>query len=401
MLELDRNDITDVTPLKSLTSLTYLSLWKNDITDVTPLKSLTSLTSLSLNYNDVSDLTPLKDLTNLSHLYIYSIGMSDVTPLKDFTNLTELNLGKNDITDVTPLKSLTNITGLLIEENDITDVTPLKSLTSLTHLFLGENDITDVTPLKSLTNLKHLALNDNNITALPTGFFYGFSDLSGLLLRGNPGAPFTLTLELARTDTTDLTAASPATVKVKVAEGAPFDMSVTLSVSGGSLSATTATVARGSTESSAITVTQSGAGATTVTLGTAPTVPSSHNGIQTTVGNPLVLFSVGAAPPAVTAEQPNTTALLSNFPNPFNPETWIPYQLATPADVTVTIYTMRGVLVRHLELGHQPAGFYQGRSRAAYWDGRNVYGEPVASGVYFYVFSAGDFKSTKKMLLRK
>ena len=401
MLELDRNDITDVTPLKSLTSLTYLSLWKNDITDVTPLKSLTNLTTLSLNYNDISDLTPLKDLTNLSHLYIYSIGMSDVTPLKDFTNLIELNLGQNDITDVTPLKSLTNLTGLLIEENDITDVTPLKSLTSLTHLFLGENDITDITPLKSLTNLKHLALNDNNITALPTGFFQGFSDLSGLLLKGNPGAPFTLTLELARTDTTDLTAASPATVKVKVAEGAPFDMSVTLSVSGGSLSATTATVAKGSTESSAITVTQSGAGATTVTLGTAPTVPSSHNGIQTTVGNPLVLFSAGAAPAAVTVEQPNTTALLSNFPNPFNPETWIPYQLREAADVQISIYDPRGVLVRQLSLGHQVAGQYLSRSRAAFWDGRNEVGEPVASGLYFYTLTAGDFSATRKMLIVK
>ena len=401
MLELDRNDITDVTPLKSLTSLTYLSLWKNDITDVTPLKSLTNLTTLSLNYNDISDLTPLKDLTNLSHLYIYSIGMSDVTPLKDFTNLIELNLGQNDITDVTPLKSLTNLTGLLIEENDITDVTPLKSLTSLTHLFLGENDITDITPLKSLTNLKHLALNDNNITALPTGFFQGFSDLSGLLLKGNPGAPFTLTLELARTDTTDLTAASPATVKVKVAEGAPFDMSVTLSVSGGSLSATTATIAKGSTESSAITVTQSGAGATTVTLGTAPTVPSSHNGIQTTVGNPLVLFSAGAAPAAVTVEQPNTTALLSNFPNPFNPETWIPYQLQEAADVQISIHDQRGVPVRQLSLGHQVAGQYLSRSRAAHWDGRNEVGEPVASGLYFYTLTAGDFSATRKMLIVK
>ena len=190
-------------------------------------------------------------------------------------------------------------------------------------------------------------------------------------------------------------------MKIRVAEGTPFAMSVSLSVTGGTLSTTTATIAKGSTESSAITVTQSGAGATTVTLGTAPTIPSGYYGIQAAVGNPLVLFSAGAAPTTVTADQPNTTALLSNFPNPFNPETWIPYQLSTSADVTLTIYTMRGVLVRRLELGHQPAGFYQGRSRAAYWDGKNELGEPVASGLYFYTLTAGEFTATRKMLIRK
>ncbi|MXV74054.1 T9SS type A sorting domain-containing protein [Candidatus Poribacteria bacterium] len=93
--------------------------------------------------------------------------------------------------------------------------------------------------------------------------------------------------------------------------------------------------------------------------------------------------------------------LLPNYPNPFNPETWIPYQLATPADVTVTIYAMDGAVVRTLKLGHQPVGIYQGKSRAAYWDGRNAQGEPVASGVYFYILTAGDFTATRKMLITK
>ena len=98
---------------------------------------------------------------------------------------------------------------------------------------------------------------------------------------------------------------------------------------------------------------------------------------------------------------PKETALLANYPNPFNPETWIPYQLAKPADVTLRIYNIKGVVVRTLALGHQPAGIYQNRSRAAYWDGRNEFGEPVASGVYFYTLSAGDFTATRKMLIRK
>ena len=98
---------------------------------------------------------------------------------------------------------------------------------------------------------------------------------------------------------------------------------------------------------------------------------------------------------------PKATALLANYPNPFNPETWIPYQLATPADVTLTIYSVEGALVRTLSLGHLSAGLYQSRSRAAYWDGRNMMGEPVASGMYFYTLTAGDFTATRKMLIRK
>ena len=98
---------------------------------------------------------------------------------------------------------------------------------------------------------------------------------------------------------------------------------------------------------------------------------------------------------------PKETALLPNFPNPFNPETWIPYHLAKDADVTLHIYAMNGELVRTLTLGHQAAGKYQNRSRAAYWDGKNAFSEPVASGLYFYTLTAGDFTATRKMLIRK
>ena len=98
---------------------------------------------------------------------------------------------------------------------------------------------------------------------------------------------------------------------------------------------------------------------------------------------------------------PKETTLLPNFPNPFNPETWIPYHLAKDADVTLHIYAMNGALVRTLTLGHQAADKYQNRSRAAYWDGKNAFGEPVASGLYFYTLTAGDFTATRKMLIQK
>ncbi len=98
---------------------------------------------------------------------------------------------------------------------------------------------------------------------------------------------------------------------------------------------------------------------------------------------------------------PKKTKLLTNYPNPFNPETWIPYHLAEPADVTLTIYAANGIVVRTLMLGHQTTGIYQSRGRAVYWNGKNDIGESVASGIYFYTFTAGDFTATRKMLLMK
>ena len=98
---------------------------------------------------------------------------------------------------------------------------------------------------------------------------------------------------------------------------------------------------------------------------------------------------------------PEETALLANYPNPFNPETWMPYQLAESAEVTLTIYDMNGQLVRRLALGHQAAGMYRSRSRAVYWDGRNQLGESVASGLYFYTLTAGEFSATRRMLILK
>lgn len=108
-------------------------------------------------------------------------------------------------------------------------------------------------------------------------------------------------------------------------------------------------------------------------------------------------ITVAKAPAVLPAE----TSLLPNYPNPFNPETWIPYQLAKPANISVSIYSADGKRVRSLALGHKPAGIYHDKSRAAYWDGRNERGEPVASGIYFYKLTAGDFSATKKMLIRK
>ena len=98
---------------------------------------------------------------------------------------------------------------------------------------------------------------------------------------------------------------------------------------------------------------------------------------------------------------PAETVLLHNYPNPFNPETWIPYQLKSPAVVHIAIYNPHGILVRELSLGYQAAGRYTSRARAAYWDGQNTAGEPVASGLYFYTLTAADFSATRRMVILK
>ena len=95
------------------------------------------------------------------------------------------------------------------------------------------------------------------------------------------------------------------------------------------------------------------------------------------------------------------TKLLPNYPNPFNPDTWIPYQLSESADVTVQIYDVSGHLVRTIDVGHKPVGYYLTRERAVYWDGRNESGERISSGVYFYTLTAGGYTHTRRMVIVK
>ncbi|MYD61481.1 MAG: leucine-rich repeat domain-containing protein [Gemmatimonadetes bacterium] len=165
-------------------------------------------------------------------------------------------------------------------------------LPSITTLSLNNSGITTLQAddFSGLSSLATLRLKDNSLSTLPAGVFSGLTSLTRLDLRGNPGSDFTLTLQLDRIDDADDTASGPATVVVKVSEGAPFDMTVDLSVMGGTLSSSSLTIAKGSTQSGSITVTQSGMGQATVSLNVAPALPNNYRGIQTAVGNPLVLF---------------------------------------------------------------------------------------------------------------
>ena len=124
---------------------------------------------------------------------------------------------------------------------------------------------------------------------------------------------------------------------------------------------------------------------------------------STVLFDPKVLYDQlpPSAPASVKLTNAIQTELLPNYPNPFNPETWIPFRLAEDATVTLTIYDVDGRVVRGLDIGHQRAGIYETRNKAIYWDGRNDLGESVASGVYFYHLTAGNYSATKRMVILK
>ena len=122
---------------------------------------------------------------------------------------------------------------------------------------------------------------------------------------------------------------------------------------------------------------------------------------QLNISDPIIQKGIHYLEQFLLLLTPNRTALLPNYPNPFNPETWIPYQLSNSSEVTIQIYSSDGILVRSLAIGQQSAGTYIQRNSAGYWDGKNQTGEYVASGVYFYTLTAGRFSATRKMIIRK
>ena len=239
----------------------------------------------------------------------------------------------------------------------------MAGLTNLTYLYLPGNSVSDISAVAGLTNLMDLHLGANSISDISA--VAGLTNLQELYIGGNPVSDISAVAGLTNLQELHLGGAS-------VSDVTPLENLTSLSrlwLSGNPIE-DFAPLRRLKENNPSVSIDID------INAGQAPSLP--------------VL-------PVLPAE----TALLSNYPNPFNPETWIPYQLATSADVTVTIYDVRGVMVRRLALGHRPAGFYRSRARAAHWDGRNQIGEKVATGLYFYTLTAGEFNATGKMLIQK
>jgi hypothetical protein len=140
-----------------------------------------------------------------------------------------------------------------------------------------------------------------------------------------------------------------------------------------------------------------------VSNGSLVTVTFDGDGVQDAIKQlDITEFKLNGGTLKATVENlPKAFALLQNYPNPFNPETWIPYELSSPADVTISIFSVNGQMVRHLELGSKMPGHYVDTSKAAYWDGKNESGEMVSSGIYFYQLRAGHDAAVRKMIIVK
>ena len=418
-LYLSRNPISDISALENMTSLTELYMFSNSISDISALENLTALTYLNLNDNSISDISALEDLTSLTGISLQNNSVSDISALEDLTSLKTLSLYGNSVSDISALEDLTKLTLINLVGNSVSDISVLEDLTELTSLGLNDNSISDISALEDLTKLTYLNLNDNSISDVSA--LEDLTKLTNLYLSGNPISDYgpLRRLQTANPDVNiniDLNNNPPvfsegATTTRTVAENttAGTDIGEAVAATDADNHMLTYTLAGTDADSFDI-VSTSGQLQTKVALDyetktdytvTVTVYDGNHGGDRITV-TINVTDVAAAAPSAQTSPAiPDNTALLSNFPNPFNPETWIPYQLAEPAEVTLTIYDIRGSVVRTLALGHQPAGIYQRRSKAAHWDGRNYLGEKVATGVYFYTLKAGDYMATRKLLIRK
>ena len=361
-LQITQSPISDITPLQNLTKLTTLYLYNNQISDITPLQNLTAVWRLSIEGNQISDITTLQNLTALRRLWIGRNQISDITPVTRLTALEILMAFKNQISTIPPLRNLTALYSVNFDENQINDITGLEGLTAITHISVVSNQISDITSLQNLTSLTLLSLGNNQITDISS--LANLTSLINLSFMINQISNITPLANM--TNLTELYIWSN-----QITDVTPLE----------NLTSLTNLWLRGNPIED---------------LAPLRRLKEKNPSVDIDID---INADVQEAPSA--PDLPDETAIFPNYPNPFNPETWIPYQLAKAADVTLTIYDVRGVVLRRLALGHRPAGFYYSRGRAAHWDGRNTLGEKVASGLHFYTFTAGDFTATQKLLIRK
>ena len=419
-LELSGNNISDLTAIAALTNLSTLKLRDNSLRYVDSLSELTALTSLELSGNNISDLTPLSDLAVLETLVLGDNAISDLRPLRDLTGLRTLNLMGNTISNLSPLSGLTALTTLVLEGNVISDLTPLQALRQLRLLNLNGNSIVDIRSVTALTQSRRLEFIANSISDVQP--LAGLLNLATLRLIGNPILDTTPLYPLTQR-------VLPVDIDIAVAQYPAWDVNEDGSVN--AVDSALVTAALGQSNDDIVeprtdvnnddTVNNVDLLLVTENLENndagAPSVASLLAGLRAldkaTLGAELkrliaesdgslkYLRAIAFLESLLAVLSPDETRLLANYPNPLNPETWIPYQLASSGDVQIVIYNARGAVVRNLELGHQRAGYYAEKTRAAYWDGRNTVGERVASGIYFYQLQTDNVSLLRKMVILK
>ena len=444
------NVVSDLSPLMDLRKLIRLGLSSNPISDVSALSKLTKLESLDLSHNPISDVSALSKLTKLETLNLYGNSISDVSPLAKLTQLKKLNLQNNSISDISPLGGLTQHTQLNVTFN------PINYASLHTHIPAmqaeGIQVYFDKRRYPALDIISGLGQQATGGETLANPLIVAAIDASG---RPMPGVRVTFSVTQGNGDLSTTTATTDANGRAEtIFTLGPDPGRHSVRAIGRTVYPATFT-AVATALAPRLTADVNGDGTVNIQdlvrvaslLGQAGQYEADVNGDGTVNIQDLVLVAgalgTDASAPAawhrtsagvparekveqwlaqahrlrltdprsqrgvfllehlLAALTPKETALLANYPNPFNPETWIPYQLAKPGEVTLTIYTVEGSVVHTLDVGYQAAGIYQGKNRAAYWDGRNAAGEPVASGIYFCTLTAGDFTATRKMLIRK
>ena len=457
------NEISDVSPLAGLSGLTRLNLAENEISDVSPLAGLTNLTWLGLNHNTVSDLSPLEGLSipivhhntrafppggpkiegpwlwvlvpgdrvgNTDWLTQASNGVSTEQKVATAGASEGKQVGKNEWTadNIAPVGH--NNIGEMLKRQGVGNNGIIYGSATLespqeqeTRMFIAHRDGVKVwlngelihqkpdghwsegyhkffpVTLNAGTNVLLVAL-DNRHANEWKGFF-GF-DVDTEYTVNRP-----ISRTASKTPAYDVNKDGQISILDLILVGQDFGKSR-------STNARTDVNKDGKRNISDLILVARHLGEITGIPGAPSALAISSMGLdppmirgwiaQAHVENDGSLaFQQGIAnlQRLLAMSIPEKTALLTNYPNPFNPETWIPYQLSEPAEVTLRIYAVSGVLVRTLNLGHQLAGLYHQQSRAAYWDGKNELGEPVASGIYFYTLTADNFTATRKMLIRK
>ena len=436
-LDVGQNAITDLTPLSGLTSaLENLDVADNQITDVSALSGLSRLERLDLRNNSVTDVAPLMDLTSLE--YIYLKGNEGITNLEWLGALENLRVDIK-VPDVVGLPD-TNLdaavrAALRTAGQTVPATLPMSEelLESLETLDASGSGIEDLTGCEYLTELTSLDLSNNQITDVsPLSKLYSLETLN---LEGNPILDTSVLRELDRRGTS---------IDITIYRYPSWDVNQDSDVDEADVFLITATITGESPDVNgdgniddkdrdAADANKNGTVDTAdlllvfekfdrpVNLG-APLLSAESVGLDWRLlegidadrlrvqleilraendGSLKYQQAIAFLQAVLAAIQPDQTLLLANYPNPFNPETWIPYQLARGSHVWITIYDTRGAVVRQLALGHQSAGYYTTRSRAAHWDGRNAVGERVASGIYFYQLETDDISLLRKMVILK
>lgn len=375
-----REEIGTPITRQSLRKLTHLEIPNRRIRSLNGLQHAYNLRYIDLgsefidgignvNSNRVADVSPLVGLPYFAYLRLDQNGISDLFALARLRNLKYLSLNDNAITNIAPLSGLTGLIELSLDNNFITNIAAVAGLRNLTYLSLNNNAITNIAAVAGLTELKALHIFNNAISdispLLALSLIGTKWNRTGLDVRWNP-------LSYASINT-HIPAMRAKWIQVVYEGNAPTVAGAPTLLENPKLSALEVERLQEQID---------------LLIATADRAPSAMKRL-------LYLQQL------IARARPEKTQLLANFPNPFNPETWIPYQLATAADVTVTIYDVNGGVVRRLALGHQPIGFYQSRARAAYWDGRNALGEQVASGIYFYQLETDEMSALRKMVILK